>query len=64
MPLLQPPGPDLRSSELTYTDGYNSIVKRVRRSGGAGAGGVVIFAGIDLVSILCLTLDASLLHKH
>lgn len=50
MPLLLPPGPDLRPSDLTYTDGYNSIVSRVRRKRGTGNGGVVIIAGIDLVS--------------
>jgi hypothetical protein len=50
MPLLQPPGPDIRSSDLTYTDAYNSIVSRVRRSGGSGSGGVVILCGVDAVS--------------
>jgi cell division control protein 45 len=49
MPLLQPPGPDLRPSELTYTHAYSSIVSRVRRSGGPGSGGVVIFCGVDVV---------------
>jgi len=51
MPLLQPPGPDIRSSDLTYTDAYNSIVSRVRRSGGSGSGGVVILCGVDAVSV-------------
>lgn len=50
MPLLQPPAPDLRASDLTYTDAYNSIVSRVRRSGGSGSGGVVILCGVDAVS--------------
>jgi cell division control protein 45 len=50
MPLLQPPAPDLRPSTLTYVDGYNSIVSRVRRKGGSGSGGVMIFAGVDVVS--------------
>lgn len=50
MPLLQPPGPDLRPSELTYTNGYNSIVSKVRRTPGSGSGGVVVFAGVDVVS--------------
>lgn len=51
MPLLQPPAPDLRASDLTYTDAYNSIVSRVRRSGGSGSGGVVILCGVDTVSV-------------
>jgi hypothetical protein len=50
MPLLHPPAPDLRPSERTYTDAYHSIVSRVRRSGGSGSGGVVIFCGVDVVS--------------
>ena len=50
MPLLQPPAPDLRTTDLTYTDAYNSIVSRVRRSGGSGSGGVVILCGVDAVS--------------
>jgi cell division control protein 45 len=50
MPLLQPPAPDLRSSELTYTHAYNSIVSRVHRASGSGSGGVVILAGVDVVS--------------
>ena len=51
MPLLQPPAPDLRSSELTYTHAYNSIVSRVHRASGSGSGGVVILAGVDVVSL-------------
>ena len=51
MPLLQPPSPELRHDELTYTHAYNSIVSRVRRSGGSGSGGVVIFVGVDVVSV-------------
>ena len=49
MPLLQPPSPDLRSTDLSYTHAYNSIVSRVHRSTGSGSGGVVILAGVDVV---------------
>lgn len=50
MPLLLPPDPDLRPSQLTYTDAYNSIITRVRRTPGTGTGGVVVFVGVDVVS--------------
>lgn len=50
MPLLVPPAPKLRPSQKTYVDGYNSIVSRVRRRGGAGSGGVVVFVSVDVVS--------------
>lgn len=50
MPLVKPPGPDLGPSDLCYTDAYSNIVSRVRRSGGSGSGGVVIFCGADVVS--------------
>lgn len=59
MPLLQPPSPDQRPSDLTYTHAYNSIVSRVRRSGGSGSGGVVILCGVDAVS-----LDIYILHNR
>lgn len=49
MPLLQPPDPDLRPSDYSYTHAYNSIVSRVRRGAGSGSGGVVIFSGVDIV---------------
>lgn len=50
MPVVQPPADDLRPSDLTYTHAYNSIVSRVRRTAGAASGGVVILAGVDVVS--------------
>ena len=49
MPLIQPPAPDLRSTDLTYEHAYNIIVSRVRRRTGSGSGGVVIIVGIDVV---------------
>lgn len=54
MPLLQPPASDLRASELIYRDAYNSIVSRVRRSGGSGSAGVVILVGVDVVGVILL----------
>ena len=54
MPVLVPPAPNLRPSQKTYVDGYNSIMSRVRRRGGAGSGGVVVFVSVDVVSVqLC-----------
>lgn len=50
MPVVQPPADGLRPSDLTYTHAYNSIVSRVRRTAGAASGGVVILAGVDVVS--------------
>lgn len=50
MPVVQPPADDLRPSDLTYIHAYNSIVSRVRRTAGAASGGVVILAGVDVVS--------------
>ncbi|ORY34922.1 CDC45 family [Naematelia encephala] len=63
MPLLQPPAPDLRPSELTYTDAYNSIVSRVRRSAGSGTGGVVILAGVEVDGLLAARILASLFRQ-
>ncbi|RXK36072.1 cell division control protein 45 [Tremella mesenterica] len=63
MPLLQPPSPDLRHGELTYTHAYNSIVSRVRRSGGSGSGGVVIFVGVDVDGLLAARILASLFKQ-
>lgn len=50
MPLLLPPAPNLRPSDLSYLHAYNSIIARVRRSAGSSSAGVVILAGCDLVN--------------
>ncbi|BEI83339.1 hypothetical protein CcaverHIS002_0312070 [Cutaneotrichosporon cavernicola] len=63
MPLLLPPGPDLRPSELTYTDGYNSIVSRVQRRRGTGSGGIVIICGVDLDGLLAARILTSLFKQ-
>ncbi|KAK4686203.1 cell division control protein 45, partial [Tremellales sp. Uapishka_1] len=63
MPLLQPPAPDLRPSELTYTHAYNSIVSKVRRNGGAGSGGVVVLTGVDVDGLLAARILASLFKQ-
>jgi hypothetical protein len=64
MPLLQPPAPDLRSTDLSYTHAYNSIVSRVHRSTGSGSGGVVILVGVDVVGpILKTTRNLSLISR-
>jgi hypothetical protein len=51
MPLIQPPSSDLPPTTPTYIHAYESIIKRVREDPGRMAGGVVIFAGVDLVSV-------------
>ncbi|KAL1408302.1 DNA replication initiation factor cdc45 [Vanrija albida] len=63
MPLLQPPGPDLRPFELTYTDAYSSIVSRVRRRGGSGSGSVVVFVGVDVDGLLASRILVSLFRQ-
>ncbi|KAK8849506.1 hypothetical protein IAR55_004840 [Kwoniella newhampshirensis] len=60
MPLLQPPSDDLRPSDLSYTHAYNSIVSRVRITGGSGSAGVVILAGVDVDGLLAARILASL----
>ncbi|KAL7424938.1 DNA replication initiation factor cdc45 [Cryptotrichosporon argae] len=63
MPVLVPPGPDTRPSDLSYLDAYNSIVSRVRRRGGSGSNGLVIFAGVDLDGLLGARILASLFRQ-
>jgi hypothetical protein len=50
MPLIVPPAGNLPSSTLTYLQAWNTILKRVRVNPNRSAGGLVIFAAIDLVS--------------
>ncbi len=49
MPLVLPPSSLLPASTPSYIDAYRSIVKRTRASPTRAAGGVVIFAGVDVV---------------
>ena len=58
MPLLQPPGPDLRAGDLSYTHAYHSIVSRVRKGKGPGSGGVIILSGCDVVCLILLDLES------
>jgi hypothetical protein len=50
MPLIVPPAANLPASTLTYLQAWNTILKRVRVNPNRSAGGLVIFAAIDLVS--------------
>jgi cell division control protein 45 len=61
--LLQPPSSGLRSSDLTYTDAYTSILRRVRRSPNSSAGGIVVFVGTDLDGLLASKILACLFRQ-
>jgi hypothetical protein len=51
MPVICPPSSDLPAGTVTYLHAWSSIVRKVRANPQNSAGGVVILAAIDLVSI-------------
>ncbi|KAJ9104336.1 hypothetical protein QFC19_003977 [Naganishia cerealis] len=64
MPLIVPPAGNLLSNTLTYLDAWNTILKRVRVNPNRSAGGLVIFAAIDLDALLASRILVSLLRQE
>ncbi|GHJ86317.1 hypothetical protein NliqN6_2719 [Naganishia liquefaciens] len=64
MPLIVPPASNLSSSTLTYLQAWNTILKRVRVNPNRSAGGLVIFAAIDLDALLASRILVNLLRQE